>query len=345
MNALFASYLDELDRHLDPRRADAILQEIREYVLRRVEARARKNQREPVEEDYRYILEGLGKPEEAARRFGADRYLIGPGDYGRFFGYLGLVFGIHLGMVLLSFVLDLPIWLFPSVPSGPYAARVTQFLLALPGVFIFDFGLTAMALWLLARWRVTLPSPPRLLTPLPSRRALIAKAVFLFLLLALLDLGHHYLLRFWSQQRFKAYELLGPGFTRGLPLLNLAVGWSMLLSLLQLRVRAETWRRILIFASRLVVLIGVSLFFTLPKLLIFPPFLDFVAGAGDIAARLLAVPVIICLAVAVVRSLLALWREGLRGDFREGGPVGRGEPETGQGHPGNSPGPGRGAKA
>ena len=80
-----------------------------------------------------------------------------------FHAYLGVVFAMHLGLALLSLVLRADLWLFPAIPSGPYSESVIQFLLSIPGIFIFDLGLVALGLWGTERrgGRSSLPAAPR----------------------------------------------------------------------------------------------------------------------------------------------------------------------------------------
>lgn len=225
-----------------------------------------------------------------------------------FAGWLACVCAAHLGLVLLAFVHRLNIWLFPAAAAGPYTAATIELILALPGIFIFDLGLVTLVFWLLERCRTNAPAPWRFRASPPGRRGAFIALACLVLLFLLINLGRDHLLRLWSPDRRHAYSLLGPGFIRGLPLLNSLLGIAAAARLALFLIRREVWRGAILCAADLACLVGTGLFFALPKLLILPPFLAAPAGLGDTIAKILAAPILLWLAVTAARRVLALCR-------------------------------------
>ncbi|MGE5599690.1 MAG: hypothetical protein ACM3XS_09955 [Bacteroidota bacterium] len=213
------------------------------------------------------------------------------------------IFLIHLGLTLAAFVFRAGILFFPGIVAGPYADGAAQLLLALPGIFVFDLGLAVISRWASRREDEAAPPDGAGGRP-PARKAAVGAAWRIVLLIAL-HAGDRYLCRLWVFARQHAYTLLGPGFYRGLPLLDMALAAGIAAELILCLARPPVLGRTVAFAARFVSLIGVGLFFALPKLLILPSFLGAPPGAGDTAAKLIALPAIAVLTWRAVRQVPA----------------------------------------
>lgn len=234
--------------------------------------------------------------------------------------YTLMIFLLHLTLTLAAFVHRAGILLFPGIVTGPYADSVLQLLLALPGILVFDLGLAVILSWVFQARAETLPQPTEAaLERAVRRRAALIDAAWRCALLFVLHTGDRYLCRLWIFARQHAYTILGPGFIRGLPLLDLALAAGIAAALIQGFARSPRIGGIALFIARLISLLGVGLFLALPKLLILPAFFGAPPGAGDLAVKLAALPILAALAWRAagrapdfLAALTAPW--GTRGD-------------------------------
>ena len=133
--------------------------------------------------------------------------------------------------------------------------------------------------------------------------------IWRLVLLAVLNAGRPWLLRLYVPARHHVYELLGPGFTRGLPLLNLVLTVGLICRLSFLVVRSPIWRRAMLLGADLLALVGVGLLLAMPKLVLVPSCLDLPVELGDLLPKVMAVPVLMGLTGGVIRDVVGLWRE------------------------------------
>ncbi len=154
-------YLDTVEGNLrGPGKAD-ILREIESHILDEAEALAAARGGEIEPQDVRRAIADLGDPSDLAVSYSSERYLIGPKEYAGFWYFTGLLFAVHLAMLLIAAATASQFGFFPFnvlPPTGP-AGALTLFSLAVQA-FLFDAGLVCMLFFLLGRTfrRVDLPN-------------------------------------------------------------------------------------------------------------------------------------------------------------------------------------------
>ena len=312
MNVVLAEYLRKTRQYLDPRRAEDTLAELADAIQSEVEEAARREGRDPGDEDYRAALARLGEPAKVAARYSDERCLISSANYRPFFGYLGLAFALHLGVALLG------LSFFPAgtidnqtLTSGDFGRLFLKFLSSLPGIFLFDFGLVALVVWQLERHGVQLPFLKRIKDPLPGLAVNLATFASEAVFLVILNEYAGKIIRAWWVGNTHSYELLGPGFYVGLPLLNLAIVFTMVIHLTLLALRNNAAKRTLLLANGFVGLICLGLFFAQRDIFIFPAALDLPSNLGTVVSKSVSIPIMLILTFDVGRKVLALWQEKL----------------------------------
>lgn len=314
MNRILGEYLENVGRYLSPRRSGEILAELTDLIESRVEEAAKAEGREPSDDDYRAAIGRLGEPAQVAAGYSRERYLVGPEYYGPFFAYLGIVFSVHVGISLLALIFNTGVLVLPGIGAGPFAGGIGQFLASLPGNFIFDFGLVALIMWQIGRHNVKIPFPSPVKVKLPSMAEMIVSIIGGLVMLAILNFGRDFLFRVWIAPSGESYRILGPGFERGLPLLNIVVGVGLAIDCVSLAVRDVVGRRALKVVHGITSLIGIGLFFAIPDIVRIPAAANLPDSLTTLLPKLVAVPVMIALVADLIFSVLALWQDAIAVD-------------------------------
>ncbi|MCU0728379.1 MAG: hypothetical protein MUE73_21770, partial [Planctomycetes bacterium] len=105
-------------------------------------------------------IEAAGDPAEVAMAYTGERTLIGPRLYPSFVTYTGIVFAIHLVMIVAATAFDAAIEVFPFGARGlPDNGAILHFLVAAVQALLFDIGLMVVLFALLTRTGATLRLP------------------------------------------------------------------------------------------------------------------------------------------------------------------------------------------
>jgi hypothetical protein len=159
------TFLDRVEGNLGGSRKADILLEIESHIWDRAEALARERGfEEPGDPEVQRAIEELGDPSDLAVSYSGERSLISPKEYSAFWYFTGLLFAVHLGMLLLATVTQarfdfFPFNVLPAAKLSGASAVVTVVSLAVQA-FLFDTGLVLMVFFLLRRSfrRVEMPN-------------------------------------------------------------------------------------------------------------------------------------------------------------------------------------------
>ncbi len=210
-------FLEEVSAAL-PRRGDRadILAEIRSAILDRAEEIARG---EPTPEAIAEAVARFGSPWETALAYGGERYLVGPRHYPWFVAYTGILFAVHLVLIVAASVLGAEIALFPlSAPDVSGRHQFLRFAVAALQALLFDIGLMAVVFAAAARMPRAVRLPNLLFRVRHGLRHCLASLVLALVALAALNPLRDVVFVVHSADR--ADPLLTAEFLRALPLVN-----------------------------------------------------------------------------------------------------------------------------
>jgi hypothetical protein len=142
-----------------------ILREIESHVYDRAEALAAARGAADIEDtDLDKAMEELGDPSDLAVSYSGEKMIINPKEYTAFWYFTGLLFAVHLSMLLIAVLTSTRFNFFPFnvLPAGTVSgtrAVLTVISLAVQA-FLFDAGLVMVVFFLLRRTfrRVELPN-------------------------------------------------------------------------------------------------------------------------------------------------------------------------------------------
>ena len=221
------NYLEEISHYLVPRKgAEDVLAEIRSHILEK----AGQELGGIGEENLARVIAGYGSPPKVAERYMEGESLIAPTLKGYLLRYTGILFVIHLAVILAAFLLKTKMVLFPFL----YIPRLSGVadLFYLPTAFIYDLGLVGIFLYFVTKqakevhlpWfdiHFRLPDSPKARTSEPKVYLLILMLIGFGMLLGI------YL-------RFETLFMLGIGPEGTRPLFRPAVAHWYSLALLAL---------------------------------------------------------------------------------------------------------------
>lgn len=220
MNAQYQDldrFLDEVAAHLGPRRGrkDLIL-ELRSAILDRAEE---SSGGEPDRESIRQAMSRMGQPAEVALAYAGERYLIGPRYYRAFLTYTGLVFAIHLVMILIATVTEIGIEIFPiSVMRIAHPHSLLNLLFVATQALLLDIGLMVVIFTAVTRFKRGVQIP-RIAFRVPAGlRFSLTRAVLAGLVLLLMNVFRDQL--FVVVVEGEPYPFFTRSFLDALPWLN-----------------------------------------------------------------------------------------------------------------------------
>ncbi len=285
------AFLDRVEGHLGGSAKGDILREIESHVWDRAEAlSAARGAEEPGPEDLRRAMEELGDPSQLAVSYSGERHLVPPRQYAAFWYFTGLVFAIHLAMLLIAATTRTYFDFFPFnvLPAGKLtggAAVVTVVSLAVQA-FLFDAGLVLILFFLLGRTIRRVDLPNLTFRVESSRRPSLVRAGFALVVLLMLGVPDIRDTLFTVHaagdgDRIDVHNLFLPSFGRVLPFvagfLLLAIVKDVLYAVLRERVLTVALDMLTAAAG-----VGLSLYlFTEPEFLGLPS--DFPLNAEQLA--------------------------------------------------------------
>jgi len=150
-------YLEEIDHYLVVEKGgEEILSEIRSHILEKTE----NEYGELTEESVGKTIAGYGSPREVAEKYLEGYQLIAPTFKKHLFFYAGILFAVHYGFTILSFVLHLRVQMFPFFLI-PRMENIFDLIGLLPMTLVFDIGLVGIILYIVTQEKkeVKLPWP------------------------------------------------------------------------------------------------------------------------------------------------------------------------------------------
>ncbi len=259
-------YLEEVAVHLPrPGRADLLL-ELESHILDRAEE---SHGESPDEEAIRDVLGSFGEPAKIAAAYGGERFLIGPGLYRSFVAYTGIVYAVHLLMILVGVATGAQIHLFPAriASDGPLPSWFELLGVAIH-TLLFDIGLVVVIFALASHAGTAFRTPSIIFRVRRSRRASIARAVLsLIVILGITTLRDRLFVVFENE---RSYSILTSALVRVIPGI---VALLVLTMAKEITFACRGEDRVTLLSDALVGLYGVILMVVLvagPALIAFP---------------------------------------------------------------------------
>lgn len=150
-------YLAEIDHYLVLEKGgEEILSEIRNHIMEKAE----NDYGELTEESVGKTIAGYGTPRQVAEKYLGGYQLIAPSFKKHLFLYAGILFAIHYGFTILSFVVGMRVQLFPFFIT-PRVENIFDLIGSLPMMLVFDIGLVGIILYIITQQKkeVKLPWP------------------------------------------------------------------------------------------------------------------------------------------------------------------------------------------
>jgi hypothetical protein len=150
-------YLEEIDHYLVVEKGgEEILSEIRSHIMEKAENEYGKLTEESIEK----TIAGYGSPRQVAEKYLEGYQLIAPTFKKHLFLYAGILFAVHYGFTILSFVLNMRVQLFPFFII-PRMENIFDLIGLLPMTLVFDIGLVGIILYIVTQEKkdVKLPWP------------------------------------------------------------------------------------------------------------------------------------------------------------------------------------------
>jgi hypothetical protein len=150
MKTKLDEYLEEIEHYLSMKEdTKETLAEIRSHLMEKIEASDKKGDEAVME-----AIQEFGSPQTVAESFQEENHIINPAYRKFLFRYVWIVFAIHFGLKLLSFLLGrnftLSFFLFEFSPIADIS-NWQDFLLQIPTTFIYDFGITAFVFYFISQ--------------------------------------------------------------------------------------------------------------------------------------------------------------------------------------------------
>jgi hypothetical protein len=268
-------YLDEVSAHLSLRtdRKDVIL-ELRSSILDQAEDLG---EGEASEDSIAEALRRMGEPVEVAMAYTGRKYLIGPRMYRPFVIYTGLLFAVHLAMLLVATVTKSTMHLFPVTIGQIDARSLLGFLIYAVQALLMDIGIMVVIFAAAGRARRTVRMPKLTFRVQSGVRPALSRACLILLALVLLNpLRDSF---FIVMTKEKTYPLFTMHFVNLLPWLNVFLA---LIFLLEIAYAFLGERRVLVGLDGALAAAGVALmvwFLASPAFIAVPSLVNEAAGA------------------------------------------------------------------
>lgn len=215
------AFLDEVSAQIGRRRDRAdLLLELRSAILDRAEDIAGGS---PTSAAIHEAIQAIGDPAQIAAAYAGERYLIGPRHYRAFLVYTGLVYAIHLAMIVAASVLDSGIEIFPiHIMRVAHPHSFLNLVSVAVQALLMDIGLMVVIFAGLTRGRRAIRSPHLAFRVESSVRVRITRAVLALLVLVLLDFlrGHIFVIAVGN----RVVPFFTASFLAALPWLNVFLG-------------------------------------------------------------------------------------------------------------------------
>jgi hypothetical protein len=150
-------YLEEIDHYLVVEKGgEEILSEIRSHIMEKAE----NEYGELTEESIEKTIANYGSPRQVAEKYLEGYQLIAPTFKKHLFLYAGILFAVHYGFTILSFVLRIRVQMFPFFIT-PRMENIFDLIGLLPMTLVFDIGLVGIILYFVTQEKkeVKLPWP------------------------------------------------------------------------------------------------------------------------------------------------------------------------------------------
>jgi HAAS len=179
-------FIDEVSAHLGRTRGkDEDLRELRSSILDRAEELG---SGVAGDTEIRAVLNSLGDPAEVALAYSGERYLVAPRMYRPFVIYTGILFAIHLVMILAATAMDAAIEIFPvNALKVARPESIFSLLAVVVQALLMDIGLMVVLFTLAARSKRTLRSPTLAFRVHAGTRISITRAILAGLILIILN--------------------------------------------------------------------------------------------------------------------------------------------------------------
>ncbi len=303
-------YLDEVSAHLGRKRdKEEELRELRAGILDRAEAIG--NGHADVQA-IRTALESFGDPAEVAMSYTGEKYLIPPRLYRTFVTYTGILFAIHLVMILAATAMDAAIRVFPIIALR--VARtdsILSLLFVVSQALLMDIGLMVVLFSLAARGGRTLRTPRLAFRVHSGARVSVTRAIFAVLILLILNFFRDDL--FFVVADGTRHPLFTKAFTACLPAINIYLLLIILREMTFARLGERKW---LVLADAVLSAAGAALMIwllTRPTFLVFPHQINEAIGTtlltlNQLLAKILKLLLIAFTAVFTVEAAKRLFR-------------------------------------
>jgi len=159
-------YLEEIDHYLVVEKGgEEILSEIRSHIMEKAENEYGKLTEESIEK----TIAGYGSPREVAEKYLEGYQVIAPTFKKHLFLYAGILFAVHYGFTILSFVLGIRVQMFPFFLI-PRMENIFDLIGLLPMTLVFDIGLVGIILYIVTQEKKDVKLPwPRFFRKTPKK--------------------------------------------------------------------------------------------------------------------------------------------------------------------------------
>jgi hypothetical protein len=307
---LLDRYIEEISAHLGRMRGkQEELRELRSAILDRAEE---SGEGEVSKESMQAAIKSLGDPAEVALSYAGKKYLIAPRLYRTFVTYTGILFAIHIVMILTATAMDAAIRVFPVM-----ALRVAQpnsfgsLLFVVSQALFMDIGLMVVLFTIAARSGRTLRAPSLAFRSHSGTRVSIARAIFAVLVLLILNFLRDEL--FFVVAQSGRNPLFTEAFGSCLPPINIYLLVVILREMAFARLGERKW---LVFLDALLSAAGAALMIwllTRPTFLAFPQQVNEAMGStmftlNQILSKILKLLLIAFAAAFTVEAAKRLFR-------------------------------------
>jgi len=303
-------YLDEVSAHLGRKPGkEEELRELRAGILDRAEAIGDGT---TDAQAINTALKFFGDPAEVAMSYAGKKYLIPPRLYRTFIAYTGILFAIHLVMILAATVMDAAIRVFPIIALRvPRTDSFLSLLFVVSQALFMDIGLMVVLFTLASRGGRSLRTPRLAFRTHFGARVSITRAIFAVLTLLILNFFRDDL--FFVVADSTRHPLFTSAFGTCLPAINIYLLLIVLREMAFARLGERKW---LVLADAALSAAGAALMIwllTRPTFLTFPHQINEAIGStlvtsNQLLARLLKLLLIAFTAVFTVEAAKRLFR-------------------------------------
>jgi hypothetical protein len=185
-SAVLARYLDEVSAHLGSSKGKRdVIRELESAILDRAEEIGKG---EVSDDAVREALTTMGEPAEVALAYAGERYLISPRMYRPFLIYTGILFVIHLVMIVVASVTDGLEVLSLNVLRVPHPHSLLNLAAVAVQALLMDIGLMVVIFTGVSRTQRTVRLPRLAFRVEAGFRSSITRAILALLVMVILNL-------------------------------------------------------------------------------------------------------------------------------------------------------------